>query len=129
MRPASGLPRAGPASAQPDPSVSPGLQLQPAEAATTVGGQDGWPLTTDGPCVVAEAMAGYVFFDADDLDAAIEPGGAVRPPGWATRWRCARSWNSRSSSRSSATRGARSVTSLSGLRGDFALAEEAAEES
>ena len=84
MRPASGLPRAGPASAQPDPSVSRGLQLQPAEAATTVGVRDDRTLTTDGPCVaVTEALAGYLYFEADDLDAAIEPGGAdsARPDG------------------------------------------------
>jgi hypothetical protein len=55
------------------PGVSPGLQLQPAETATTVRVQDGRTLTTDGPFVaVKEALAGYLLFEADDLDAAIE---------------------------------------------------------
>jgi hypothetical protein len=55
------------------PGVSPGAWLQPPEAATTVRVQDGKPLTTDGPFVtVKEALGGYLFFDADDLDAAIE---------------------------------------------------------
>ena len=35
--------------------------------------QDGRTLTTDGPFVsVKEALGGYLFFEADDLDAAIE---------------------------------------------------------
>jgi hypothetical protein len=55
------------------PRVSPGLWLEPPEAATTVRVQDGKTLTTDGPFVtVKEALGGYLFFDADDLDAAIE---------------------------------------------------------
>jgi hypothetical protein len=55
------------------PGVSPGLQLQPPETATTVRVQDGKTLTTDGPFVeLKEAVAGYLMFEADDLDAAIE---------------------------------------------------------
>ena len=55
------------------PGVSPGVQMQPAETATTVRVQDGRTLTTDGPFVaVKEALGGYLFFEADDLDAAIE---------------------------------------------------------
>lgn len=55
------------------PGVSPGLQLQPAETATTVRVQDAKTLTTDGPFVaVKEALGGYFVFEADDLDAAIE---------------------------------------------------------
>jgi hypothetical protein len=54
------------------PGVSPGLQLQPPETATTVRVQDDKTLTTDGPFVaVKEALGGYVVFEADDLDAAI----------------------------------------------------------
>jgi hypothetical protein len=54
------------------PGVSPGLQLQPPEAATTVRVQDGKTLTTDGPFVeLKEALGGYFIFEADDLDAAI----------------------------------------------------------
>ena len=55
------------------PGVSPGVWLQPPEAATTVRVQDGKTLTTDGPFVaVKEALGGYLVFEADDLDAAIE---------------------------------------------------------
>ena len=55
------------------PGVSSGLQLGEPEAATTVRVQDGRTLTTDGPFVaIKEALAGYLVYEADDLDAAIE---------------------------------------------------------
>ena len=55
------------------PGVTPGNQLAPAESATTVRVEDGRTLTTDGPFVaVKEALAGYLVYEADDLDAAIE---------------------------------------------------------
>ena len=55
------------------PGVTPGVQMQAPEAATTVRVQDGRTLTTDGPFVaIKEAIGGYLFFEADDLDAAIE---------------------------------------------------------
>jgi hypothetical protein len=55
------------------PGVSSGLQLASPEAATTVRVQDGRTLTTDGPFVaIKEALGGYLVFEADDLDAAIE---------------------------------------------------------
>jgi hypothetical protein len=55
------------------PGVTPGLYMQPPEAATTVRVQDGKTLTTDGPFVaVKEALGGFLTFEADDLDAAIE---------------------------------------------------------
>ena len=55
------------------PGVTPGVQMQPPEMATTVRVQDGRTLTTDGPFVeIKEAIGGYFFFEADDLDAAIE---------------------------------------------------------
>jgi hypothetical protein len=55
------------------PGVSPGVQLEAPETATTVRVQDGKTLTTDGPFVeTKEALGGYLFFEADDLDAAIE---------------------------------------------------------
>jgi hypothetical protein len=55
------------------PGVTPGLWLHPPEAATTVRVQDGKTLTIDGPFVaVKEALGGYLVFEADDLDAAIE---------------------------------------------------------
>ncbi|HKH40827.1 MAG TPA: YciI family protein [Solirubrobacterales bacterium] len=53
--------------------VTPGERLQPPEAATTVRVQDEKTLTTDGPLVsVKEALGGWLFYEADDLDAAIE---------------------------------------------------------
>ena len=55
------------------PGVTPGIQMQPPETATTVRVQDGTTLTTDGPFVeIKEAIGGYCFFEANDLDAAIE---------------------------------------------------------
>ena len=55
------------------PGVTPGLQMQGPEAATTVRVEDGKTLTTDGPFVtVKEALAGWLVYEADDLDAAIE---------------------------------------------------------
>ena len=55
------------------PGVSPGLQLEDPETATTVRVQDGKTLTTDGPFAeIKEAIGGYLVFEADDLDAAIE---------------------------------------------------------
>ena len=55
------------------PGVTPGEQLQPPEAATTVRVADGQTLVTDGPFVaVKEALGGWLTYEADDLDAAIE---------------------------------------------------------
>jgi hypothetical protein len=55
------------------PGVTPGVQLESPETATTVRVSDGETLTTDGPFVATkEALGGYLFFEADDLDAAIE---------------------------------------------------------
>jgi hypothetical protein len=55
------------------PGVTPGERLQPPESATTVRVQDEKTLTTDGPFVsVKEALAGWLVYEADDLDAAIE---------------------------------------------------------
>jgi hypothetical protein len=55
------------------PGVTPGVQMQPPDTATTVLVQNGSPLTTDGPFVdTKEALGGYLFYEADDLDAAIE---------------------------------------------------------
>jgi len=53
--------------------VTPGHWLDSPEMATTVRVQDGKTLTTDGPFVaIKEALGGYLVFDADDLDSAIE---------------------------------------------------------
>jgi hypothetical protein len=55
------------------PGVTPGEGLQPPETATTVRVRDGRTLTTDGPFAeLKEAVGGYLLFEADDLDAAIE---------------------------------------------------------
>jgi hypothetical protein len=55
------------------PGVTPGNGLQAPETATTVRVQDGKTLTTDGPFVeTKEALNGYLVYEADDLDAAID---------------------------------------------------------
>ena len=56
------------------PGVTPsGAWLEPPEMATTVRVENGETLTTDGPFVaVKEVLGGYLFYEADDLDAAIE---------------------------------------------------------
>ena len=47
--------------------------MQGPEAATTVRVKDAETLVTDGPFVeTKEALGGYLFLEADDLDAAIE---------------------------------------------------------
>ena len=56
------------------PGVTPApVQMQSPDTSTTVRVQDGRTLTTDGPFVeMKEALGGYLFFEGDDLDAAIE---------------------------------------------------------
>ena len=55
------------------PGVTPGLGLAEPQTATTVRVDNGQTLTTDGPFVeTKEALGGYLIFEADDLDAAIE---------------------------------------------------------
>ena len=52
--------------------VTPGLQLGDPDTATTVRVEGGETLTTDGPFVaVKEAIGGFFFFEADNLDDAI----------------------------------------------------------
>jgi hypothetical protein len=54
------------------PGVTPGERMASPDSATTVRVEDGRTLTTDGPFVeTKEALGGYLFLDADDLDAAI----------------------------------------------------------
>ena len=61
-----------------NPGVTPGSQLEDPGAATTVRVEDGKTLVTDGPFVATkEALGGYFFFEADDLDAAIEVAAGV----------------------------------------------------
>jgi hypothetical protein len=55
------------------PGVTPGVQMQPPETATTVRVEDGTTLATDGPFVaVKEALGGFFELEADNLDSAIE---------------------------------------------------------
>jgi hypothetical protein len=55
------------------PGVAAGLRMESPDTATTVRVQDGRTLTTDGPFAeLKEAIGGYLFFDGEDLDAAIE---------------------------------------------------------
>ena len=55
------------------PGFTAGVRMQPPENATTVRVKDGKTLTTDGPFAeTKEALGGYCFFEADDLDAAIQ---------------------------------------------------------
>ena len=55
------------------PGVTPGEQMQDPAMATTVRVEDGKTLTTDGPFVeMKEALGGYLFYETDDLDSAIE---------------------------------------------------------
>jgi hypothetical protein len=56
------------------PGVTPAdVRLAPPEAATTVRVQDEKTLTTDGPFVsIKEALGGWLQYEADDLDEAIE---------------------------------------------------------
>jgi hypothetical protein len=55
------------------PGMTPGEQMRPPLSATTVRVADGATLTTDGPFAdTKEALGGYCFLEADDLQAAIE---------------------------------------------------------
>jgi hypothetical protein len=55
------------------PGVTTGVQMQSPDTATTVRVSNGETLVTDGPFVeTKEALGGYLFLEADDLDAAIE---------------------------------------------------------
>jgi hypothetical protein len=55
------------------PGFTPGVRMDDPDTATTVRVKDGETLTTDGPFVdIKEALGGYGFYEADDLDAAIE---------------------------------------------------------
>jgi hypothetical protein len=52
--------------------VTPGRRMASPDSATTVRVADGKVLVTDGPFVeTKEALGGYLFYEADDIDAAI----------------------------------------------------------
>ena len=60
------------------PGVTPGARMEDPSTATTVRVSDGRTLTTDGPFVdTKEALGGYLFLEADDLDAAIALAGKI----------------------------------------------------
>jgi hypothetical protein len=55
------------------PGVSPGLPLGLPEKARTVRVEDGKTVATEGPHLgLSGAVGGYVIFEADDIDAAVE---------------------------------------------------------
>jgi hypothetical protein len=60
------------------PGVTPGEWMEDPTTATTVRVENGETLTTDGPFVaVKEALGGYLVYEADDLDQAIELAGRI----------------------------------------------------
>ncbi len=62
------------------PGMTGGVQMDDPATATTVRVEGGRTLTTDGPFVeTKEALGGYFFLEADDLDAAIEVAATVPP--------------------------------------------------
>ena len=76
------------------PGVSPGLTLGLPQHATTVQVQDGKTVSREGP-YLSEGAGGYLIFEADDLDAAIDlasripaarHGGAIEIRPVATYW-------------------------------------------
>jgi hypothetical protein len=65
------------------PGFTPGERMGGPETATTVRVADEKVLTTDGPFVeLKEAVAGYCFLEADDLDAAIEVAAKIPAAAW-----------------------------------------------
>jgi hypothetical protein len=55
------------------PGVTPGVPMEDPGVATTVRVENGETLVTDGPFVeMKEALGGYLFYEAEDLDQAIE---------------------------------------------------------
>ena len=60
------------------PGMLDGARLQPPESATTVRGDQGRTLTTDGPFAdTKEFLGGFYMLEADDLDVALELAGRI----------------------------------------------------
>ena len=56
-----------------DPRITGGVPMAPPVKATTVRVENGKTVTTEGPFVeMGQAVGGYLVFEADDLDAAID---------------------------------------------------------
>jgi hypothetical protein len=63
-----------------DPRITTGEQMQPPEMASTVRVEDGETLVTDGPFAeTKDAIGGYFFIEAENLDDAIEVAAKVPP--------------------------------------------------
>jgi len=76
------------------PGVTPGNGLQPPDTATTVRVENGKTITTDGPFVdTKEALNGYLVYEADDLDAAIELASRIRRLASGVPSKFVRSWS------------------------------------
>ena len=59
------------------PGVTPGQRMDP-DTATTVRVEDGRTLITDGPFAeIKEGIGGYLFYEGDDLDAAIDVAASI----------------------------------------------------
>jgi hypothetical protein len=83
-----------------EPNVTGGAQLQPPETATTVRTGNGSALTTDGPFAeTKEALAATTSSRRTTWTLRSRSRSASRPPAWAVRWRCARSWSARTAGR------------------------------
>lgn len=55
------------------PGVTPGVRMDAPDTSSTVRVKDGETLVTDGPfAAMKEALGGYLLFEADDLDQAID---------------------------------------------------------
>jgi hypothetical protein len=60
------------------PGVTPGLALEPPEVGVTVRVSDGELLRTDGPFAeTKEAIAGYLVYESDSLEGAVELAGRI----------------------------------------------------
>ena len=65
------------------PGVTSGERMATPEEATTVQVQDGRTLTTDGPFAeTKESVGGYLFYEADSLEAAVELAAQVPAARW-----------------------------------------------
>ena len=65
-----------------NPNVTTGVEMEEPEMATTVRAEGGKALTTDGPFAeTKEAVGGYLFLEADNLDEAVQLAARI-PAAW-----------------------------------------------